>query len=111
MDEMKRTDAETTDDFTDLPPELCVYRDEGCELAPSCLNCPFPHCLEEDERGRGRLLRTLRARAMADLRSRKKKSLDYLARRFGVSKRTVQRALSSLCRRKRNGRRSPSRGK
>ena len=26
----------------DLPPEFCRYRDEGCELAESCLDCPFP---------------------------------------------------------------------
>ena len=25
----------------DLRPEFCQYRDEGCELAGSCLNCPF----------------------------------------------------------------------
>ena len=26
----------------DLPPEYCHYRDEGCDLAESCLDCPFP---------------------------------------------------------------------
>ena len=25
----------------DLRPEFCHYRDEGCDLAKSCLNCPF----------------------------------------------------------------------
>ncbi|MFH1031210.1 MAG: hypothetical protein V1767_01365 [Chloroflexota bacterium] len=26
----------------DLPPEFCQYRDEGCEVATSCLRCPLP---------------------------------------------------------------------
>ena len=28
----------------DLPPDYC-HRDEGCGLARSCLNCPFPRCI------------------------------------------------------------------
>ena len=23
-----------------------IYEDTGCELAPSCLNCPFPICIK-----------------------------------------------------------------
>ena len=42
----------------DLPPEYCQYRDEGCALAPSCLNCPFPSCVFEE---RGGLQRRLKA--------------------------------------------------
>ena len=26
-------------------PEYAQYRDEGCELSNSCLNCPFPKCI------------------------------------------------------------------
>ena len=25
-------------------PEYANYKDEGCELAPSCLRCPFARC-------------------------------------------------------------------
>lgn len=25
-------------------PEHATYRDTGCDLAPSCLSCPFVHC-------------------------------------------------------------------
>jgi len=25
-------------------PEGLTYQDTGCDLAPSCLNCPFPSC-------------------------------------------------------------------
>ncbi|MFC1893128.1 hypothetical protein ACFLYR_03715 [Chloroflexota bacterium] len=36
----------------DLLPEYSRYRDEGCELAASCLHCPFPGCIYEQSRGR-----------------------------------------------------------
>ena len=34
-------------DFVDDLPENCDYFDEGCNLAPSCLNCPFPFCIHD----------------------------------------------------------------
>ena len=37
---------------SDLPPEYCHYRDEGYELAGSCLNCPFPQCVYDEPGGR-----------------------------------------------------------
>lgn len=27
------------------------YKDEGCDLAPSCLNCPFPACRYDMPKG------------------------------------------------------------
>ncbi len=77
----------------DLPPEFCRYRDEGCELANSCLGCPFPQCIYEQPRGRQRWLKTLRAKEMARLFTTRGKRLNELADMFGVSRRTVQRAL------------------
>ena len=77
----------------DLPPEYCRYRDEGCELAGSCLNCPFPQCIYDQPRGRQRWLKKLRAREMTRLFTAKGKGLEELAQMFGVSQRTVQRAL------------------
>ncbi|MFC2011982.1 hypothetical protein ACFLVU_02510 [Chloroflexota bacterium] len=35
----------------DLPPEYCHYRDEGCDLAESCLNCPFARCVYDEPGG------------------------------------------------------------
>ena len=49
----------------DLPPEYCHYRDEGCELADSCLNCPFPGCIYDQPRGRQSWLKTARDRVIA----------------------------------------------
>ena len=78
----------------DLLPEEVDWRDEGCELFPSCLNCPLPRCIEEEPRGRQRLRTSARARQMAELR-RSGRSIEEVAQVFGTSKRTVQRALGA----------------
>ena len=79
----------------DLPPEYCHYRDEGCDLANSCLNCPFPQCIYEQHGGRQHWLKKLRDREIARLFSSEGKGVKELALMFGVSQRTVQRALRS----------------
>ena len=38
------TDASGRSIRRDALPEYVDYRDTGCELAPSCLNCPFIRC-------------------------------------------------------------------
>ena len=78
----------------DLLPEEIDWRDEGCEAFPSCLNCPLPRCLEEQPRGQQRLRMAARGRRMAELRKRGK-SVKEIADFFGVSQRTVQRALKN----------------
>jgi hypothetical protein len=77
----------------DLPPEFCRYRDEGCEYADSCLACPFPQCLYDEPRGRQRWLKDLRNREIKRLFNSGWK-ISELAPLFGVSQRTIQRALS-----------------
>jgi len=77
----------------DLPPEYCRYRDEGCELGDSCLNCPFPKCIYDEPGGKQRWLKKLRAREMVRLFMAEGKGMKELALMFGVSERTVQRAL------------------
>ena len=79
----------------DLPPEYCRYRDEGCDLAESCLNCPFVKCIYDDPGGKQRWLKRLRAREMARLFTIDGKGIKELAKMFSVSQRTVQRALKS----------------
>jgi DNA-binding transcriptional ArsR family regulator len=98
MDEMKTEvlpEEKVNPDLvgTDLPPEYCRYRDEGCDLSYSCLNCPFPNCVYEEPGGRQRWVKKIRAREMARLFTTKGKSVKELALIFGVSQRTVQRAL------------------
>ena len=76
----------------DLLPEEYPYGDQGCELFPSCLDCPFPYCIREEPWGRARFLKRMRAGRMAHLRN-EGKSVEEIAGMFGVSVRTVQRAL------------------
>lgn len=78
----------------DLPPEYCHYRDEGCEFAPSCLDCPLPHCIEDIPRGKQRLRKEFRDRAILNSFLAEGISIKQLATKFGLSKRTVQRVLS-----------------
>ena len=51
----------------DLLPEYCYYRDNGCEFADSCLNCPFPDCIYDQPGGRQQWLKTLRDREVLKL--------------------------------------------
>jgi len=77
----------------DLPPEYCRYRDDGCELAPSCLNCPFASCLYDQPGGRQHFTQKLRDREILRLFTAGKHGVAELAAIFAVSQRTVQRAL------------------
>lgn len=77
----------------DLPPEYCRYRDDGCELAPSCLSCPFASCLYDEPGGRPRFTRRLRDSEILRLFADGKHGVAELAAIFAVSQRTVQRAL------------------
>jgi hypothetical protein len=78
----------------DLKPEYCHYRDEGCEYAGSCLECPFPQCIYDEPRGRQRWLKKARDKKIRKLYGNGKK-VKELAELFGVSQRTIQRALGS----------------
>ena len=78
----------------DLKPEYCRYRDEGCEYAKSCLECPFPQCLYDEPGGRQRWLKKARDKEIKRLFKTGRK-VKELAALFGVSQRTIQRALGS----------------
>lgn len=84
---------QTSEVELDLIPEYCHYHDEGCEFADSCLNCPLPMCVYDVPGGRQRLLKRRRAEEMARLFTEEGKSTRELTQIFGVSLRTVQRAL------------------
>ena len=77
----------------DLPPEYCQYLDEGCEFSAQCLNCRLPVCVYDEPGGKQRLLKRRRALEMARLHRQENKTVRNLASIFGVSVRTVQRAL------------------
>ena len=86
----------TNDVELDLPPEYCCYRDEGCELADSCLNCPFLKCIYEEPGGRRRWLKERRDKEIVRLFTTKSKGIKQLATMFSLSQRTVQRALKGV---------------
>jgi len=77
----------------DLPPEYCHFRDEGCEFADSCLNCPFEKCIYDEPRGKQHYIKRLRDKEIARLFTSDGKGIKELALMFGLSQRTVQRAL------------------
>ena len=89
-------EPELNDSELDLPPEYCQYRDNGCDLASSCLNCSFPHCIYEQPRGRQHWLKRVREKEMMRLLTTEGKEARELAVMFGVSQRTVQRALKRV---------------
>ena len=86
-------ELELRDNEEDLPPEYCHYRDEGCEFADSCLNCTLPQCIYEKPRGGQCWSKRLRAREMKRMFTTENKEVKDLAIMFGVSQRTIQRAL------------------
>ncbi len=92
--ESEHREAEHHEMETDLPPEYCHYRDEGCEVASSCLNCPFQQCIYE-RGGRQRWLKKLRDKEIMKLFTREGRGVKELALMFGLSPRTIQRALKN----------------
>ena len=62
-------------------------------MADSCLNCPFPKCVYDEHGGKQRWLKKARDREIVRLYNSKRKSVRELAQMFGVSERTIQRAL------------------
>ena len=79
----------------DLPPEYCHYRDEGCEFADSCLSCPLTKCIHDEPGGRQHWLKRQRDRQIVRLFTTEGKRVKELALMFGLSQRTVQRALKN----------------
>jgi hypothetical protein len=86
--------AEDSNFPEDLLPEFVHYQDEGCELASSCLHCPFPRCIEEKPWTRLSLPKKQRNMEIIRLHAAEKKSINELAALFRVSARTVRRALA-----------------
>ena len=84
------------DDELDLPPEYCHYQDNGCEFADSCLNCPFLKCIYDEPGGKRRYIKRRRDKEILGLFTTGGKGIRELATMFGISQRTVQRALKRV---------------
>lgn len=79
----------------DALPEYTDYADHGCDLYPSCLNCPLPRCRYEEAGGAPAILRTGRDANILRLARRDGLGVDRLAEMFGLSRRTIFRVLRS----------------
>jgi len=77
----------------DALPEHTHYADTGCDLHPSCLSCPLVRCRYDEPGGARKLLSEARDRSIVGLQ-RQGSSINVIARRFGVSRRTVFRVLA-----------------
>lgn len=64
-------------------------RDEGCNLAPSCLNCPFPVCYLDDPQVVRTHIRLLKQRD--ELEAVEFYRTAVAARKLGVTERTLFR--------------------
>lgn len=71
-----------------------TYKDTGCEFADSCLNCPFPHCMEDDLRQKRHGRKQERRERIFALGA-EGKGLPEIASELGISERTVYRALAN----------------
>ncbi len=78
---------------SDSLPEHTRYRDDGCEVNPSCLTCPLARCRYDEPGGARALFQTPRDEAV---RRRREEGLaiDALAQEFGLSRRSVFRILA-----------------
>ncbi len=80
----------------DALPERCQYQDDGCEVSPSCLRCPLPRCKYDDPGWLNRRAREQRDGRILRVWLEGGTPVDSLARRFGVSERTVFRILATV---------------
>ena len=77
----------------DALPEHTQYTDTGCDVHPSCLTCPLVRCRYDEPGGVRKVYSEDRDRAIAGMQ-REGVPIDAIARRFGVSRRTIFRALA-----------------
>ena len=77
----------------DSLPEHWDYSDTGCQFSPSCLKCPLPRCKYDDPDKARRMGVLQRDREIVLLRTKHRAPIDLLAHAYGVSSRTVFRAL------------------
>ena len=78
---------------SDALPEHAQYRDDGCDIHPHCLSCPLPRCRYDEPGGLRSILIAGRNQDVVKLRLQGE-SVDRLARRFHLSRRTVFRILA-----------------
>ena len=77
----------------DALPERFPYRDEGCEISPSCLRCPLPQCKYDEPGWLQKQKRMERDSEVVAVLLREGLSVQEAASRFALSQRTIFRIL------------------
>ena len=77
----------------DVLPERYPYRDDGCEVSPSCLRCPLPQCKYDDPARFHRQRRDARDWEVAMALREGGLSVPEASVRFSLSQRTIFRIL------------------
>lgn len=77
----------------DALPEHTEYADTGCDMHPSCLACPLVRCRFDEPGGMRKMISRERDRLIIRLQQEQRLPAHVLARRFGISRRTVFRVL------------------
>ena len=77
----------------DMLPEKFPYRDDGCELFPSCLRCPLPQCKYDDPGWLQREKRRERDQNIIEAVKQDGVSISEAASRFSISQRTIFRII------------------
>jgi hypothetical protein len=77
----------------DALPEHLDYRDDGCDVFPSCLSCPLPRCRYDVPGGARAMLNLARDAEIRRMRFEGDLDVEEIAKRFRVSRRTVFRVL------------------
>ena len=77
----------------DALPEHADYRDTGCDLAPSCLRCPFERCKYDLKRSERSPSMHARDREIVLLRQKYRAPIHMLCQTYGLSRRSIFRIL------------------
>ena len=70
------------------------YQDKGCEVSPSCLRCPLERCIFDEPEGGRHAAQQSRDEEIYGRYLQDGPDIKALALRFGVSRRTVHRAVA-----------------
>ena len=79
---------------SDTLPENTRYKDDGCDVSSTCLDCPLPLCKYDDPGWLTRVRRDDRDSQVLRIRRDEGATIVEVARRFHISQRTVHRIVA-----------------
>ncbi|MQF87316.1 MAG: sigma-70 family RNA polymerase sigma factor [SAR202 cluster bacterium] len=88
-----KTQRRRNEPFLDSLPEQMHYMDTGCEASLSCLSCPLPRCKYDDPTWYQAYKRRDRDLELLTMYKCHNLTTGEIASRFGLSQRTVHRAV------------------